>query len=158
MSFIFLHLEHISCCCCKQLAHILKTPVSDSAQAQTNRYWMLSRTFQFLSHSLTLGSSCTGNLCPRKLAHTESSLWTVQLWVICMREGMKSLSLTHAAFALQPPWNATLQMWYVSLIWKRCNINLLYSLNLIEMVIFSGFSPQLNNMLILFFLLKLISS
>lgn len=68
MSFIFLHLEDI-CCCCKQLAHFLKTPVSDSAQAQTNRYWILSRTFQFLSHPLTLGSSCTGNLCPRKLAH-----------------------------------------------------------------------------------------
>lgn len=159
MSFIFLHLEHICCCCCKQLAHFLKPPASDSAQAQTDRYWILSRTFQFLSHSLILGSSCTGNLCPRELAHKESALWTVQLWVICMREGMKSLSLTHAAFALQPPWNATLQMWHVSLIWKRCNINLLYIWNLIEMLFFfSGFSPQLNNVLIFFFLLKLISS
>lgn len=33
-------------------------------------------------------------------------------------------------------------MWYVSLIWKRCNIKLLYTLNLIEMVIFLG-SPSI---------------
>lgn len=151
MSFIFLHLEEICCCFCKQLAHFLKTPVSDSAQTQINRCWVLSRTFQFLSHSLTLGCSHTGNLCPRKLAHKESDPWTLQLWVICMREGMKSLCPWRCWICLA----TTLKCHFAKV---ECFINLgkmqhqsPLHLKFDRKSYFSEFSPQLNNLLILFF-------